>query len=377
MQSLSSLRASVAASLRSSGQHRAAFALEQCETARMMVLQNGAPAAGALAVAVGCRVRVCPRCQARTGRRIGLRWSNRLKRLAARVRLALITLTVRTRDDWTLREAHAALYSVLRHLRMQPKERKWWRKHVTGALWARHQTRNAIGWHAHLHLVVQVPADSQVKRTARRIADLWRRECESRLARPDGLPVTVEDAQDVKILRGKAKAYDAIRYATSYSASELTEPEHAAEVLRQMRGVRQNGTWLQWHASSRGEVAEELRIIRQEEPKFTCLRLSHLDLQVLPQGEFGHPAELAEVAGGWSRRFTWRDRYARPDAVPLFVEDLERLLGCALTQQDLAHVLPIVLQAPDQQTEHAPEVQEAPPLGIQPLPYLSGTVSQP
>lgn len=99
-------------------------------------------------VSENCRDRWCRPCQRERGRIIA---ANIVEHLAGRP-CRFLTLTIRT-HELTLAEAVRKLYTSFSKLR----QTIWWKSRVTGgcATCEIKRTRDGLGWHPHLHLLVQ------------------------------------------------------------------------------------------------------------------------------------------------------------------------------------------------------------------------------
>jgi len=104
-----------------------------------------------ITVPVYCKNRFCPVCAGPRHRRLRkqLQWYCSNVRLLPGQRLKHVVLTIKSGPD--LDECVNKLVHSFRKLR----QRKWWKKHVSGGAYVIEITKSESGWHPHIHAVIQ------------------------------------------------------------------------------------------------------------------------------------------------------------------------------------------------------------------------------
>ena len=288
--------------------------MANCENFSLLVYNVANGPRSAVARRLGCKSKHCPRCARKRSVSLGMRWGGRTTGLGGF--FGLQTWTRRTVEGEGLAEAHAAVWSVWRHIHTVPRLRAEWRALFVGGITARHETKNRLGWHVHLHLVVHVRDGIDKKTAGAWLSAVWREACASK-----GW-IANKKAQDFKRLHGTA--FDVVRYAAGYVAGSAGDLRNLREKLRALHGVRQYSTWGAWHGASSGPDADAIRALRAAEPESRAVRLSDVP---------GLPPECLNAS---CPRYNTEMRWQEPDKVPLFVEDFCDLETALWMLQDSA-----------------------------------------
>ncbi len=300
--------------MRRLGNAKLANRMANCESFSLLVYNVANGPRAAVARKLGCKSKHCPRCARKRSVALGMRWGGRTSGIGGS--FALATWTRRTVEGEELAPAHAAVWSVWRHIHTVPRLRAEWKALFIGGITARHETKNRLGWHVHLHLVLHVRAGVEPKRAGVWLRAVWREACASK-----GW-TTNEKAQDFKRLHGKA--FDAVRYAAGYVAGSAGDLGNLREKLRALHGVRQYSTWGAWHGAATGPDADAVKALRAAEPVNRAVRLSDVP---------GLPCDELNLA---CPRYNTEMRWHAPEKVPLFVEDFADLDTALWMLQDSA-----------------------------------------